>query len=185
MPGDDAAQFANVRLLYALMWAHPGKKLLFAGGEFAQRGEWRAAASLDWHLTHGRHAGVAQLVRDCNRHLTTIAALHERDAERDGFAWVTYDDRSNAVVAFLRWDAARDGHVLCICNFSGRPLDRYVVGVPRLTRYHEILNTDATAYGGLGGGNFGSVTAHEAPSHGYPYSVTVHLPALSALWFAP
>jgi 1,4-alpha-glucan branching enzyme len=185
MPGDEPAQFANVRLLYGLMWAHPGKKLLFAGGEFAQRGEWRADASLDWHLVHGRHAGVMQLVRDCNRLGRSLGALHERDAEPSGFSWVQYDDRSNGVVAFLRWDAARDGHVLCVCNFSGRALDGYIVGVPRLGRYNEILNTDATAYGGSDDGNGGGVMAQERPSHGFPYSVTLRLPALTALWLTP
>jgi 1,4-alpha-glucan branching enzyme len=185
MPGDEAAQFANVRLLYGLMWAHPGKKLLFAGGEFAQRGEWRADASLDWHLVHGRHAGVMALVRDCNRLGRSLGALHERDAEPAGFSWIQYDDRSNAVVAFLRWDAARDGHVLCVCNFSGRALDGYVVGVPRLARYNEILNTDASEYGGAGHGNGGGVMAQEQPSHGHSYSVALHLPALTALWLTP
>ena len=182
MPGDEAAQFANVRLLYGLMWAYPGKKLLFAGGEFAQRGEWRAQASLDWHVVHGRHAGVQRLVVDCNRLGRTLGALHERDTDPSGFEWISGDDRSNAVLSFLRWDAAHVGHVLCVCNFSGLPHDGYVVGVPRRKHYREVLNTDAAAYGGGDRGNGGGADALERPAHGQPFSVTLRLPPLSAIW---
>jgi 1,4-alpha-glucan branching enzyme len=185
MPGNDEAQFANVRLLYGLMWAHPGKKLLFAGGEFAQRGEWRAQASLDWHVVHGRHAGVTQLVADCNRLGRAIGALHERDAEPGGFQWISYDDRTNAVIAFVRWDAARDGHLVCVCNFSGVQHDGYLVGVPRAGRYREVLNTDAAAYGGADRGNAGGADALERPAHGQPCSLALRLPPLSALWLVP
>jgi 1,4-alpha-glucan branching enzyme len=185
MPGDDAAQFANVRLLYALMWGHPGKKLLFAGGEFAQRGEWRAQASLDWHLVHGRHAAVQRLVTDCNRLGRERAALHERDCEPGGFEWISYDDWRNAVVAFIRWDARHDDHVVCLYNFSGVRIDGYEVGVPRQTRYHEILNSDAEVYGGWGVGNAGAVDASDHPAHGRPASLRLTLPACGAIWLAP
>jgi 1,4-alpha-glucan branching enzyme len=185
MPGDEDAQFANVRLLYGLMWAHPGKKLLFAGGEFAQRGEWRAQASLDWHIVHGRHAGVTQLVIDCNRLGRSLGALHERDAEPSGFEWISYDDRRNAVIAFVRWDAARNGHVVCVCNFGGVEHAGYLIGVPRGGRYREVLNTDAAAYGGADRGNGGGADALERPSHGKPYSLALRLPPLSALWLTP
>ncbi len=120
MPGYEPEQYANLRLLYALMWAHPGKKLLFAGGEWAQRGEWRAQASLDWHLAQNPpNRGVQHLVRDCNRLVREHRALHQRDCEPSGFEWISYDDARNAVVAFVRWDATRDEHVVCVCNFSG------------------------------------------------------------------
>jgi len=185
MPGGDEAQFANVRLLYGLMWAHPGKKLLFAGGEFAQRGEWRAQASLDWHVVHGRHAGVQLLVHDLNLLGRRHAALHERDAEPSGFEWIAYDDARNGVVAFVRWDAARDGHVVCVCNFSGARHDGYVVGVPRGGTYAEVLNTDAAVYGGANAGNGGAVIASDRPSHGRAFSLALTLPPLSALWLAP
>ena len=185
MPGDEDAQFANIRLLYALMWAHPGKKLLFAGGEFAQRGEWRAQASLDWHIVHGRHAGVTQLVMDCNRLGVALGALHERDAESSGFEWLTHDDKSNAVIAFVRWDAAHDGHVVCVFNFSGVQHDGYLVGVPRGGRYREVLNTDAAAYGGAERGNDGGADALQRPAQGQPYSLALRLPPLSALWLTP
>ena len=186
MPGTDEQQFANLRLLYALMWAHPGKKLLFAGGEIAQRGEWRAQASLDWHLApYGAHAGVQRLVRDVNTFVRAHPALYENDCEPDGFEWISYDDRRNGVFAFVRWDASRDGHVICVFNASGARLERYTVGVPRRARYTELLNTDAAVYGGANLGNAGAVTASDRPSHGRPFSLSLTLPPLSALWLAP
>jgi len=186
MPGNDEQQFANLRLLYALMWAHPGKKLLFAGGEFAQRAEWRAQASLDWHLAqYGPHRGVQSLVRDVNRLARAHGALHERDCEPEGFEWIAYDDARNGVVAFVRWDGARDGHVVCAFNFSGVQRDGYAIGVPRGGRYAELLNTDAAAYGGGNLGNGGSVSATDRPAHGRPFSVSLTLPPLSAIWLAP
>jgi 1,4-alpha-glucan branching enzyme len=186
MPGPEDAQFANVRLLYGLMWSHPGKKLLFAGGEFAQRGEWRAQASLDWHLVHAHHhAGVQLLVRDLNAFGRRYAALHERDSEPSGFEWISYEDGRNGVVSFIRWDARHEEHVVCLFNFSGARHDGYVVGVPRAGTYAEVLNTDAAAYGGANVGNGGSITTAARPSHGRPQSLSVTLPPLSALWLAP
>ena len=185
MPGDEAAQFANVRLLYGLMWAHPGKKLLFAGGEFAQRGEWRAQASLDWHVVHGRHRGVQMLVRDLNRLGRAHPALHQRDAEPAGFEWIAYDDERNGVLAWIRWDAAREDHVVCVVNTSGARHDGYAIGVPRHATYRELLNTDAAVYGGGDAGNLGGVDATVRPAHGRPYSLTLTLPPLATLWLAP
>ncbi len=183
MPGTEEQQFANLRLLYALMWAHPGKKLLFAGGEFGQRGEWRAQASLDWHLLHGKqHHGVQRLVADLNRLGRAHGALHERDCEPSGFDWIAYDDWRSAVVSFVRWDAERDEHVVCAFNFSGARRDGYVLGVPRRASYRELLNTDSQAYGGGNVGNDGSVTASDRAAHGRPFSLSLTLPPLSALW---
>jgi 1,4-alpha-glucan branching enzyme len=186
MPGNERAQFANLRLLYGLMWAHPGKKLLFAGGEFAQRAEWRAQASLDWHLLqYAPHEGVSRLVRDLNRLGREIPALHERDCERDGFSWIAYDDARNGVVGFVRWDAAHDGHLVCVINFSGVRHERYRIGVPRHTRYREVLNTDAQAYGGSNVGNAGVVDATDRPAHGHEASIVLTLPPLAAIWLTP
>ena len=185
MPGDEAAQYANVRLLYGLMWAHPGKKLLFAGGEFAQLGEWRAQASLDWHVVHGRHRGVQTLVRDLNRLGRAHPALHQRDAEPAGFEWIAYDDERNGVLAWIRWDAAREDHVVCVVNTSGARHDGYVIGVPRHATYRELINTDAAVYGGGDTGNLGGVDATARPAHGRPYSLTLTLPPLATLWLAP
>jgi 1,4-alpha-glucan branching enzyme len=186
MPGNEGEQFANLRLLYGLMWAHPGKKLLFAGGEFAQRAEWRAQASLDWHLlAYAPHEGVSRLVRDLNRLGRELPALHQRDCEQEGFEWIAYDDARNGVVAFVRWDAAHKGHVVCVVNFSGARHDRYRVGVPSRARYREILNTDAQAYGGSNVGNAGVVDATDRPAHGREASLVLTLPPLSAIWLAP
>jgi 1,4-alpha-glucan branching enzyme len=186
MPGGEREQFANLRLLYGLMWGHPGKKLLFAGGEFAQRGEWRAQASLDWHLlNYAPHQGVHRLVHDLNRLGREVAALHERDCEPSGFEWIAYDDGRNGVVAFVRWDGRRDGHVVCVVNFSGARHDGYRLGVPRRGTYREILNTDAAAYGGHNVGNGGYVEATARPSHGRDASVALTLPPLSTIWLAP
>jgi len=186
MPGNDQQQFANLRLLYAFMWAHPGKKLLFAGGEFAQRAEWRAEASLDWHLArHAPHHGVQLLVRDINRLGRAHGALHQRESEPEGFEWIDFGDWRNGVISFIRWDAARDGHVVCVCNFSGVRHERYEVGVPRQARYTELINTDAAVYGRSNLGNGGSVTASEGPSHRRPFSLSLTLPPLAAIWLAP
>jgi 1,4-alpha-glucan branching enzyme len=185
MPGDDAAQFANVRMLYGLMWAHPGKKLLFAGGEFAQRGEWRAQASLDWHIVHGRHEGVQRLVRDLNHIAPAHPALYQRDSDPAGFEWITYEDGASGVVAWIRWDATHDEHVVCVVNTSGTRRDGFLLGVPRRVRYRELLNTDAAVYGGGEVGNAGFVDATDRPSHGRPNSLALTLPPLAVLWLAP
>ncbi len=186
MPGGEREQFANLRLLYGLMWAHPGKKLLFAGGEFGQRAEWRAQASLDWHLTnYAPHAGVRDLVRELNRLGREHPALHERDCEPSGFEWIAYDDVPGSVVAFIRWDAARAAPVVCVCNFSGKRHDGYVVGVPRPGRYRELLNTDAAAYGGSGVGNGRGAETTDRPAHGRDASLSLTLPPLAAIWLVP
>jgi 1,4-alpha-glucan branching enzyme len=125
------------------------------------------------------------LVKDVNHIARSTPALHERDCEPMGFEWISYDDVRNGVVAYIRWDAARDGHLICVVNFSGATRAGYRIGVPRSATYREVLNTDAAAYGGSDVGNGGSVTASDHPSHGRPFSVTLTLPALSAIWLAP
>jgi 1,4-alpha-glucan branching enzyme len=186
MPGWPGDRFANLRLLFGLMYAHPGKKLLFAGGEFGQEREWNAEASLDWHLAdEPLHAGVRRLVGDCNRLYRELPALFERDAEPGGFEWITYDDRASAVISWVRWDALRASHVVAVFNTSGRTIDAYRLGVPHAIRYREILNTESALYGGLNLGNAGAVEAQHIAAHGRPYSVTLTLPARTAIWLAP
>jgi 1,4-alpha-glucan branching enzyme len=128
---------------------------------------------------------VRRLVRDLNLLAREHPALHQRDSEGSGFDWIAYDDARNAVIAFVRWDAARLGHVVCVVNFSGVRHDRYILGVPRLGGYREILNTDAAAYGGANLGNQGYVEATARRSHGREASVSLTLPPLSAIWLAP
>jgi 1,4-alpha-glucan branching enzyme len=185
MPGDEWQQFANLRLLFGYMWTHPGKKLLFMGGEFGQKREWGHEESLEWHvLQYPLHAGMQRWVRDLNRLYRTTAALHEIDFSDAGFRWVDCDDADTSVISFLRLGS--DGTpVLVICNFTPVARERYRIGVPRGGRWQELLNSDAAEYGGSGMGNYGAVQAHDAPSHGLPHALEVRLPPLAAVVLSP
>jgi len=163
MAGDDWQKFANLRAFYAFMWGYPGKKLLFMGQEFAQRREWSEERALDWDLLdRPPHEGVRLLLRDLNRLYRTEAALHARDCEGDGFRWLIADDKRNSVFAWLRLapDAAP---VAVISNFTPVPRRGYRVPLPSAGVWREILNSDATAYGGSGAGNGGEVLARQTP----------------------
>ena len=186
MPGDEWQQFANLRLLYGYMWAHPGKKLLFMGGEFGQRREWQHEESLEWHvLQYPLHAGLQRWVGDLNRCYRAQPALHARDFSGDGFAWVDFHDGEASVVSFLRFGAHHADIVLAVCNFTPRPRHGYVVGVPRGGHWQELLNSDAPLYGGSGSGNLGGVDAAPVPAQGHPHSLTLSLPPLGILLFRP
>ena len=186
MAGDDWQKFANLRALYAWMWAHPGKKLLFMGGELAQRQEWNHDRSLDWHLLdHPAHRGVQTLVRDLNRLYLSDRALHERDGDAKGFQWLRVNDADTNVLAFLRWSGDASRHIACIANLSPVPRHNYRVGLPRAGEYAEVLNTDAVHYGGSGVGNQGVVRADETPWDGQPASAEMMLPPLSVIWLSP
>ncbi len=188
MPGDRWQQLANLRALYGFMWSHPGKQLLFMGGEFGQDAEWSEARSLDWwHLDDGGHRGLARLVRDLNLTYRDTAALWERDVEPDGFSWIDSNDAVDNTFSYLRWGGgaahAGGGSVLaCITNFAGTPHFNYRLGLPFPGRWREILNTDADVYGGSGLGNLGEVHAGEPGHHGQPVSVSLTLPPLATLW---
>jgi len=182
MPGDAWQQFANLRLLYGWMWGHPGKKLLFMGGEFGQRREWQHEESLEWHvLQYSDHAGVMQWVADLNRLYAGEPALHEVDFEDSGFEWIDSGDTQTSVLSFLR--KSRDGTrtVLVACNFTPVPRGNYNLGVPHSGYWRELLNSDAAGYGGSGIGNHGGVQARPVPAHGRPYSLNLTLPPLAAL----
>ena len=184
MPGDDWQRFANLRAYFGFMWGHPGKKLLFMGGEFAQRREWNHDASLDWQcLDASNHRGVQRLIRDLNSAYCKIPALHERDCEAAGFKWIVNDDRDNSVVAFARLGESVEEIVIVICNFTPMPRYDYRIGVPRAGFYREIVNTDAAIYGGANIGNLGGLTAEARESHGEAYSLVLTLPPLAALIF--
>jgi 1,4-alpha-glucan branching enzyme len=185
MPGDRWQAFANLRALYGYMWAHPGKKLLFMGGEFGQQNEWNHDTSLDWHLLgQPEHAGVSRLVQDLNRVYRSEEALWEADVEPAGFHWIDPGNADENVLSFFRVAPARGRTLVCICNFSPVVRHRYRVGVPDAGRYLELLNTDAAAYGGSNVGNLGAVESEPIPSHGLPHSITVELPPLGVLWLA-
>ena len=187
MPGDPWQRLANLRSLYAYMWAHPGKKLLFMGGEIAQEREWDAEGSLDWHLLERPgHSGVQSLVRDLNAHYRAEPALWEVDFDPAGFRWLEANDGDNNVLAFLR--LSRDGErrpIVCVGNFSPVPRYGYRVGLPKGGTWRELVNTDSTLYGGSGVGNLGSVQAESKPWHDQPFSAEVTLPPLGVVWFRP
>jgi 1,4-alpha-glucan branching enzyme len=181
MPGDDWQKFANLRLLYAWMFGEPGKKLLFMGAEFGQGREWNHDSSLDWHEAgEPARQGVMRWLGDLNRLYRSEPALHERDFSADGFSWVDANDSAQSVVSFLR--TARGRHVLCAYNFTPVPRERYRLGVPCGGRWTEALNGDAPVYGGGGWGNMGGVEAADEPWHGRPFSVTIALPPLAAVF---
>jgi 1,4-alpha-glucan branching enzyme len=186
MPGDDWNKAAGLRALLAFMWAHPGKQLLFMGGEFGQVQEWSESRSLDWHLLNEPlHEGVRKLVADLNRAYRAHPALFTADHRPDGFHWIDANDSANNVVSFLRLDPmAPDAMVACVANFAGHPHQNYRVGLPKAGRWHEVVNTDAQSYGGSGWGNMGAVEAEDHPWHGQPASALLQLPPQGVLWLA-
>jgi 1,4-alpha-glucan branching enzyme len=185
MPGDDWQKFANLRLLFGYMWTHPGKKLLFMGGEFGQWDEWNHDSSLDWQLLERpAHQGVSRWVGDLNRLLRERAALHECDFESRGFEWVDASDSEQSVLSYLR--RGSDGEpLLVVCNGTPMPRHNYRVGVPRSGRWRELLNSDAPIYGGSGQGNLGTVEAAPLAAHGRYQSLSITLPPLACLVLEP
>ncbi len=184
MPGDRWQQFANLRALYAYMWARPGKKLLFMGGEFGQWREWNYDESLDWHLLAGdEHRGLQAVVRELNRLYRGEPALWEADHEAAGFQWIAPDNADDNVIAFMRIAPSSGRRLICVCNFSPVVRYGYRFGVPRPGYYREVLNTDAAIFAGSNAGNAGGVNADAVPFHGMPYSIALTLPPLGVLWF--
>jgi len=185
MPGDEWQKFANLRLVYGYMFAHPGKKLLFMGDDFGQWNEWNHDASLDWHLLEqDRHKGLQRWVRDLNTLMRGEPALFELDADPAGFEWIDCNDVSRSVLSFLR--KSKDGATLLfIANFTPVTHHNYRVGAPSGGFWSEILNGDAPLYGGSGQGNMGGVEASPLPLHGRPWSLSVTVPPLAILAFKP
>jgi 1,4-alpha-glucan branching enzyme len=182
MPGDRWQKFANLRAYFAFMWTHPGKKLLFMGGEFAQEREWNHDESLDWHLLDDSfHKGVQTLIGDLNHAYQSIPALHERDCEAKGFEWLVADDRDNSVIAWARRGDDEKALAIVVSNFTPVPRETYRIGVPLPGFYREAVNTDAVQYGGSNVGNLGGVMAEDTPSHGQPCSLTVTIPPLATV----
>lgn len=186
MPGDGWTRFANLRAYYAMMWAHPGKKLIFMGAEFAQLREWNHTISLDWHhLDEPAHQGVQTLVRDLNRIYRAEPALHERDCDPSGFEWVQQDQSETSVFAFLRWNAARDRKVLAVLNMTPVARPGYRVGVPHGGAWRVALNTDAGDYGGSAFDAPPVVEAEAQPWDGLEWSLSITLPPLAGLYLVP
>ena len=183
MPGDDWQKFANLRLLLAYMFAQPGKKLLFMGGEFAQWREWQHQESLDWHLLqYERHQQVQRLVQDLNWMYRSEPALFELDVSPQGFEWVDCQDSESSVLSLIRKGVSSHDQMLIVLNFTAVPRYDYRVGVPKAGLWEEILNCDSTYYGGSGQGNQGGALATDASHHGRPYSLKLTLPPLSAVF---
>ena len=185
MPGDTWQQFANLRLLLGYMWAHPGKKLLFMGGEFGQRREWSHEESLEWWvLSFPEHKGLQRWVGDLNALYRARPALYEIDFNPTGFEWVDCHDPDASVLSFLRRPRV-GAPVLAVCNFTPMPRDNYTLGVPLGGWWRELLNSDAQIYGGSGMGNLGGVEAAPVPAHGRQHSLSLTLPPLAMLLLQP
>ncbi|MCY0096928.1 1,4-alpha-glucan branching protein GlgB [Hoeflea ulvae] len=180
MPGDRWRKFANLRLYLALLWTHPGRKLLFMGSELGMETEWNHDQSLPWHLLDKpEHAAIQMLVRDLNRLYRNEPALHQKDSDPTGFRWLIADDSDNSVFAFVR---SGDGApVVVVLNMTPQPHESYRIGLPGPGQWHEILNSDAARYGGVNIGNGGAVVADDQPLHGQPFSAELTLPPLGAI----
>jgi len=185
MPGDEWQRFANLRLLFGYMWTHPGKKLLFMGGEFAQLREWNHDASLDWHLLDAPfHRGISDWIRDLNHALAREPSLTELDFESAGFQWIDHADAERSVLSYVRRDVT-GRPVVVLLNLTPMPRANYRVGVPWPGAWREILNSDATRYGGSGIGNLGRVETAPVPAHGQFDSLIVTLPPLAVVVLVP
>jgi 1,4-alpha-glucan branching enzyme len=185
MPGDEWQKRANLRLLYSYMWATPGKKLLFMGGDLGQWEEWNHESSVAWHrLEEAGGRSIASVVRDLNRLYRHEPALHERDYDGGGFEWIVGNDGENSVIAFTRYDA-RNRPLLAVCNFTPVVRHNYRVGVKLAGVWREVFNSDAAEYGGSGVGNAGRVEATPVAYHGKPLSLNLTLPPLGAIYFVP
>ncbi len=183
MPGDRWQRFANLRAFFALMWGHPGKKLLFMGCEIAEIREWNYQGELDWGLLHDpAHAGVQHLVGDLNRVYQKEKALHRRDADANGFRWIVGGDSANSVFAFLRSGNEDDADVLVVANLTPTPHHNYRIGVPRAGQWTEILNSDADIYGGSNMGNNGGAATNSQAAHGFEQSIDLTLPPLAVVY---
>ena len=187
MPGDEWQRAANLRLLLAHMYANPGKKLLFMGGEIGQYREWNHDSSLDWDLLQfPAHAGINRWVEDLNRTYRDTPALHELDVSPDGFEWIDCCDTDNSILSLMRRSKSKpDEVVVVVVNFTPMPRHNYQIGVPRGGHWREALNSDAPLYGGSGQGNLGGVDAAPLPLHGRRWSVNLTLPPLGALFLVP
>jgi 1,4-alpha-glucan branching enzyme len=186
MPGDDWQKFANLRLLYGYMYGQPGKKLLFMGDELAQWSEWRHDTSVDWHtLEYPQHRGVQQWVTDLNAAHRGTPALHIKDFEPAGYSWIDGADTQNSVLSWIRQGESADDIIIAVFNFTPVPRHGYEVGVPLGQAWREVLNSDAEGYGGSGLGNPVEIEARPVEHHGRPFSLSLTLPPLAALFLQP
>ncbi len=186
MPGDEWRKFANLRLLFGYMYAQPGKKLIFMGGEWGQWSEWDHDSGLEWHLLdYPGHQGLRRWVSDLNRLYRDWPALHELDFHPSGFEWIDCNDSEQSVLSMLRKGAGPESLMAVVCNFTPVPREGYRIGVPRGGAWSEVLNSDAGEYGGSGMGNLGGSVALPEPWHGRPFSLRATIPPLGAIFLLP
>jgi len=186
MPGDMWQKFANLRLLYGFMYSHPGKNLLFMGGELGQWDEWNHDKSIDWHLMQfAPHRCLQKFVIDLNRIYQSEPALYEGDFHYEGFEWIDFRDSDNSIISFMRKGKDPDDLLIIVCNFTPLPRPGYRIGVAKNSHYKEILNSDSQIYWGSNMGNAGGVNADKVPWHAKPYSIKITIPPLSVLIFKP
>ncbi len=186
MPGDPWRKFANNRAFFGFMFGHPGKKLMFMGTEFGSHWEWDAQQSITWNvLAHDddafHHSGLQAYVADCNKMYKQESALWEKDFDNSGFSWIDFSDAANSIIAFTRTGNDWHNMLLFVCNFTPNPRHNYRVGVPHGGFYEEILNSDASIYGGAGYGNLGGKHADGIPTHGQSHSLDLTIPPLSVM----
>ncbi|MGB6066864.1 MAG: 1,4-alpha-glucan branching protein GlgB [Desulfomonilaceae bacterium] len=184
MPGDEWQKLANLRLLFGYMYSQPGKKLLFMGGEFGQWREWNHDESLDWHLLeHPLHKGLQRWIQDLNRVYIDEPGLHEFDFDQRGFEWIDSNDSDSSVLSFIRKGSRPEDTLVVACNFTPVPRHNYMIGVDSGGYWKEMLNSDATLYGGSGQGNIGGVETAPISCHGRRYCLTLVLPPLAMVLF--
>lgn len=182
MPGSGLQKMANLRLLFGYLYTHPGKKLLFMGGEIGQWAEWSHEQSVEWHLLqYQSHSGIWKWVRDLNHLYRSEPALYELDFDEAGFEWVDFSDQEQSVISFLRRGDSTPSAILVVCNLTPMARLNYRIGVPEGGRWRELLNSDAAEYGGSGFGNFGGIDAAPVPTHGRSHSLSLTLPPLGIL----
>jgi 1,4-alpha-glucan branching enzyme len=186
MPGDFWQKRANLRLLFGWQFGHPGKKLLFMGGEFGQWDEWDCAGTLSWGLLkHEEYRAIARLVKDLNALYQKEKALYENDRSYKTFQWIDFSDVDSSVISFIRWDEKKNRFLVFVFNFTPVVRSSYRIGVPRPGIYREILNSDSAYYGGSNTGNLGLLKSTGQSAHGLPDSVELTLPPLGFLVFSP
>ena len=183
MPGDDWQKFANLRLLFGYMFAQPGKKLIFMGGEFGQWAEWNHDQSLDWHLLENtNHKGLQSWLKSLNHLYVNEPALYENEFSHEGFEWVDGSDYQQCVLIFMRKGINLDDKIIVALNFTPVPRPDYRIGVPCEGAWKEVLNSDTKEFGGGGLGNPGSIHSDSIAWHGQPFSVNIVLPPLSVIF---
>ncbi len=184
MPGDVWQKFANLRLFYSYMYAHPGKNLIFMGGEFGQWQEWNCNQSLDWHLLENqKNSKMHGYMKTLNKIYGDNKAFWEIDFSADGFEWIDFHDGDNSILSFVRKSKNEDEVMVCVFNFTPNVHDNYRIGVPKPGYYEEILNSDASEFGGSNIGNLGGIQSEKVLSHGREHSISMSIPPLSGVYF--